>query len=72
MMDRVGLDVVLDIEEHYCAEHPEYPEGPRRLLRRYLRGRPVGGQVRSGILRRLPRSPSPPIDSQSLKGSDVQ
>jgi 3-hydroxybutyryl-CoA dehydrogenase len=33
MMDQVGLDVVLDIEEHYCAEHPEYPEGPRRLLR---------------------------------------
>ena len=32
MMDQVGLDVVLDIEEHYCAEHPEYPEGPRRLL----------------------------------------
>jgi 3-hydroxybutyryl-CoA dehydrogenase len=40
MMDQVGLDVVLDIEEHYCAEHPEYPEGPRRLLRSYLeRGR---------------------------------
>jgi 3-hydroxybutyryl-CoA dehydrogenase len=36
MMDQVGLDVVLDIEEHYCAEHPEYPEGPRRLLRSYL------------------------------------
>jgi 3-hydroxybutyryl-CoA dehydrogenase len=40
MMDKVGLDVVLDIEEHYCAEHPEYPEGPRRLLRGYVeRGR---------------------------------
>jgi 3-hydroxybutyryl-CoA dehydrogenase len=40
MMDQVGLDVVLDIEEHYCAEHPEYPEGPRKLLRSYLeRGR---------------------------------
>jgi 3-hydroxybutyryl-CoA dehydrogenase len=40
MMDQVGLDVVLDIEEHYCAEHPEYPEGPRRLLRSYVeRGR---------------------------------
>jgi 3-hydroxybutyryl-CoA dehydrogenase len=36
MMDRVGLDVVLDIEEHYCAEHPEYPEGPRKLLRSYV------------------------------------
>jgi 3-hydroxybutyryl-CoA dehydrogenase len=40
MMDQMGLDVVLDIEEHYCAEHPEYPEGPRKLLRSYLeRGR---------------------------------
>ncbi|GAA4526900.1 3-hydroxyacyl-CoA dehydrogenase family protein [Amycolatopsis samaneae] len=40
MMDQVGLDVVLDIEEHYAAEHPEYPEGPRVLLRDYLaRGR---------------------------------
>ncbi|MFB7508781.1 hypothetical protein [Streptomyces broussonetiae] len=25
MMDQVGLDVVLDIEEHYAAAHPEYP-----------------------------------------------
>jgi 3-hydroxybutyryl-CoA dehydrogenase len=40
MMDQVGLDVVLDIEEHYAAEHPEYPEGPRVLLRDYIdRGR---------------------------------
>ncbi len=46
MMDRVGLDVVLDIEEHYCAEHPEYPEGPRRLLRRYLQEGRLG--VKSG------------------------
>ena len=36
MMDQVGLDVVLDIEEHYAAEHPEYPEGPRVLLRDYI------------------------------------
>ena len=36
MMDQVGLDVVLDIEEHYCAEHPEYPEGPRKLLSTYM------------------------------------
>ena len=54
MMDQVGLDVVLDIEEHYCAEHPEYPEGPRRLLRTYIAARPVGRQVRCGLLRRLP------------------
>jgi 3-hydroxybutyryl-CoA dehydrogenase len=46
MMDQVGLDVVLDIEEHYCAEHPEYPEGPRRLLRSYLNQGRLG--VKSG------------------------
>ena len=46
MMDQVGLDVVLDIEEHYCAEHPEYPEGPRRLLRTYLQQGRLG--VKSG------------------------
>src|SRR5271166_1721126 len=46
MMDRVGLDVVLDIEEHYCAEHPEYPEGPRRLLRSYIQQGRLG--VKSG------------------------
>jgi 3-hydroxybutyryl-CoA dehydrogenase len=46
MMDRVGLDVVLDIEENYCAEHPEYPEGPRRLLRTYIEEGRLG--VKSG------------------------
>jgi 3-hydroxybutyryl-CoA dehydrogenase len=46
MMDQVGLDVVLDIEEHYCAEHPEYPEGPRRLLRTYVEQGRLG--VKSG------------------------
>jgi 3-hydroxybutyryl-CoA dehydrogenase len=28
LMDRVGLDVVLDIEEHYAAVRPGIPEGP--------------------------------------------
>jgi 3-hydroxybutyryl-CoA dehydrogenase len=46
MMDQVGLDVALDIEEHYCAEHPEYPEGPRRLLRSYVKRGRLG--VKSG------------------------
>ncbi len=35
-MDGVGLDVVLDIEEHYAAERPGLPEEPRRLLRRLI------------------------------------
>jgi len=46
MMDQVGLDVVLDIEEHYCAEHPEYPEGPRQVLRSYIEKGRLG--VKSG------------------------
>jgi len=36
LMDRVGLDVVLDIEEHYASEREGIPEGPRRLLRRMI------------------------------------
>jgi 3-hydroxybutyryl-CoA dehydrogenase len=49
MMDQVGLDVVLDIEEHYCAEHPEYPEGPRRLLRTYVEQGRVGVKAGAGF-----------------------
>jgi 3-hydroxybutyryl-CoA dehydrogenase len=36
LMDKVGLDVVLDIEEHYAAIHPELPSGPRELLKQYI------------------------------------
>jgi 3-hydroxybutyryl-CoA dehydrogenase len=36
MMDQVGLDVVLDIENHYAAENPHLPEGPRALLHEYV------------------------------------
>jgi 3-hydroxybutyryl-CoA dehydrogenase len=32
----VGLDVVLDIEEHYAEVRRGLPEGPRRLLRKYI------------------------------------
>jgi 3-hydroxybutyryl-CoA dehydrogenase len=40
MMDQVGLDVVLDIEEHYAGIREGIPDGPRALLREYLdRGR---------------------------------
>ena len=40
MMDQVGLDVVLDIEEHYAEIRDGIPEGPRELLREYIgRGR---------------------------------
>jgi 3-hydroxybutyryl-CoA dehydrogenase len=36
LMDRVGLDVVLSIEEHYASVRPGLPEGPRELLREYI------------------------------------
>jgi 3-hydroxybutyryl-CoA dehydrogenase len=32
LMDRVGLDVVLNIEEHYASVRPGLPEGPRKLV----------------------------------------
>jgi 3-hydroxybutyryl-CoA dehydrogenase len=36
LMDRVGLDVVLDIEEHYATVRPGLPVEPRQLLRDYI------------------------------------
>jgi 3-hydroxybutyryl-CoA dehydrogenase len=36
MMDRVGLDVALDIENHYAAVRPGLPESPRQLLQQYV------------------------------------
>jgi 3-hydroxybutyryl-CoA dehydrogenase len=36
LMDRVGLDTVLAIEEHYAAIRKDVPEGPRNLLQRYV------------------------------------
>ena len=35
-MDRVGLDIVLAIEEHYAAVRNGIPEGPRKLLHEYI------------------------------------
>ncbi len=63
MMDQVGLDVVLDIEEHYCAEHPEYPEGPRRLLRSYLQRGRLGVKSGAGFYDDYPRPTQSQIDS---------
>jgi 3-hydroxybutyryl-CoA dehydrogenase len=36
LMDRVGLDIVLAIEEHYADVRDGIPEGPRALLRQYV------------------------------------
>lgn len=36
LMDAVGLDVVLSIEENYAQQRPGLPEGPRILLKRMI------------------------------------
>lgn len=46
MMDQIGLDVVLDVEEHYAQIRDGIPEGPRMLLREYLARGHLG--VKSG------------------------
>ncbi|MEV0275887.1 3-hydroxyacyl-CoA dehydrogenase family protein [Streptomyces sp. NPDC050610] len=46
MMDQVGLDVVLDIENHYAQERPHLPAGPRELLKKYVDAGRLG--VKSG------------------------
>ncbi|MEW2298317.1 3-hydroxyacyl-CoA dehydrogenase NAD-binding domain-containing protein [Streptomyces sp. NPDC006743] len=46
MMDQVGLDVVLDIENHYAQERPHLPSGPRELLKTYVDAGHLG--VKSG------------------------
>lgn len=51
MMDGVGLDVVLDIEEHYAQENPHLPEGPRTLLREYVEAGKLGRKTGEGFYR---------------------
>ncbi|HMN70461.1 MAG TPA: 3-hydroxyacyl-CoA dehydrogenase family protein [Rhodoblastus sp.] len=46
LMDGVGLDVVLDIEEHYAEERKGLPEGPRLLLKKMVAEGRLG--VKSG------------------------
>jgi 3-hydroxybutyryl-CoA dehydrogenase len=45
-MDKVGLDVVLDIEEHYAAIRPGIPAEPRQLLKGYIEQGRLG--IKSG------------------------
>jgi 3-hydroxyacyl-CoA dehydrogenase len=52
LMDRVGLDVVLNIEEHYAWVRPGLPEGPRKLLREYA---DVASMMSRAERRRTPR-----------------
>ena len=50
-MDQIGLDIVLDIEEHYAAENPSLPIGPRVLLRRYVDAGKLGRKTGQGFYR---------------------
>jgi 3-hydroxybutyryl-CoA dehydrogenase len=49
LMDKVGLDVVLDIEEHYAAANGHSSEGPRALLRRYVQEGRLGQKTGRGF-----------------------
>jgi 3-hydroxybutyryl-CoA dehydrogenase len=51
LMDHVGLDVVLDIEEIYASEREAIPEGPRRLLRRMIAEGKLGAKSGEGFYR---------------------
>lgn len=46
VMDAVGLDVVLNIEEHYAQKRPGLPEAPRTLLRQLVADGHLG--IKSG------------------------
>ncbi|MFD9687235.1 3-hydroxyacyl-CoA dehydrogenase family protein [Kitasatospora sp. NPDC059088] len=48
-MDQVGLDVVLDIEQHYAAERPGLPDGPRTLLAEYVGSGRLGVKAGRGF-----------------------
>jgi len=48
-MDLVGLDVVLDIENHYAQEFPHLPESVRELLRSYIGAGKLGVKTGEGF-----------------------
>ncbi len=49
LMDKVGLDVVLDIEEHYATTKGHTSEGPRTLLRGYIQEGRLGRKTGRGF-----------------------
>jgi 3-hydroxybutyryl-CoA dehydrogenase len=49
MMDLVGLDVVLDIENHYAAKFPHLPESVRELLQSYVDAGKLGVKTGEGF-----------------------
>jgi 3-hydroxybutyryl-CoA dehydrogenase len=49
MMDLVGLDVVLDIENHYAQEFPHLPKHVRELLQSYVDAGKLGIKTGEGF-----------------------
>ncbi|MCX5616090.1 3-hydroxyacyl-CoA dehydrogenase family protein [Bombella sp. TMW 2.2559] len=49
LMDQVGLDIVLQIEEHYAQVFPELPEAPRTLLRKMIAENRLGVKTGRGF-----------------------
>ncbi|MBI2699511.1 3-hydroxyacyl-CoA dehydrogenase family protein [Mycobacterium gordonae] len=49
MMDLVGLDVVLDIENNYAQEFPHLPQGVRDLLQSYVDAGKLGVKTGEGF-----------------------
>jgi 3-hydroxybutyryl-CoA dehydrogenase len=53
-MDQVGLDVVLDIEEHYASVRSGLPDGPRQLLRKVIDQGRLGAKSGRGFYDDVP------------------
>ncbi|MBV9352862.1 MAG: 3-hydroxyacyl-CoA dehydrogenase family protein [Mycobacterium sp.] len=51
LMDQVGLDVVLDIENHYAEEFPYLPKHVRELLQAYIDAGRLGVKTGEGFYR---------------------
>jgi 3-hydroxybutyryl-CoA dehydrogenase len=49
LMDQVGLDVVLDIENHYAEEFPHLPKNVRDLLQGYVDAGKLGVKTGEGF-----------------------
>jgi 3-hydroxybutyryl-CoA dehydrogenase len=49
LMDQVGLDVVLAIEEHYAQVRDGLPDSPRTLLREHLERGDLGAKTGRGL-----------------------
>ena len=49
LMDQVGLDVVLDVENHYAEEFPYLPKNVRELLRTYVDAGKLGVKTGEGF-----------------------